>query len=237
MIVNNSPIYAMNYQNNLSQTKASTNKPQTDESNAASENVIIPVKTPKLATPCGRLVSHRDLLSRSKPLMSDEGFLNAAREQARKDFARGIRAEADFSALRDAFISVVSPDRVGLVESLFRNPSNTSNGTYIRDLLHAFMLQEEGLEDSGRVSNVTVTPTGDLASMFVHDSAGNIVVMYCHWNGWAASWTPEEWERHHKILEVYNDEWFALYKEAKAENNRFELMQNDMGIGAFDVEG
>jgi hypothetical protein len=205
--------------------------------NSVTETVIIPVRTPQLATPCGRLANYRDLLSKAKPLMSDEKFMDAARELARKDFALGIRDGAEFHALRDAFISVVSPDRVGLVESVLRNASNTPNGTFIRDLLHAFMLQENGYDDSARVSGVTVTPTGELASMNIHDSAGNISVMYSHWGGWTPVLTSEEWERNHKILAVYNDEWFALHNEAKRENNRFELLQNDLGVGAFDVVG
>jgi hypothetical protein len=169
--------------------------------------------------------------------MSDERFMEAARELARKDFALGIRADKEFNALRDAFVSVVSPDRVGLVESVLKNASNASNSGFIRDLLHAIMLQENGFEDYPNVSNVTVTPTGELASMSIHDAAGNIVVQYCHWNGWIGPGTPEEWDRHHKILAVYNDEWFALHNEAKRENNRFELLQNDLGVGTFDVVG
>jgi len=63
--------------------------------------------------------------------MNDEDFMKTARELARKDYAKGIRAEEEFDALRDAFMLVVSPDRVGLVESMLKNASNSSGKGYI----------------------------------------------------------------------------------------------------------
>jgi hypothetical protein len=237
MNVSNTPYTATSYKNGVSNSAVNGSKAIPGETKAAHEpeKVIIPVKTPELATPCGSLVNYRDLLSRSKPLMSDERFMEAARELARKDFSLGIRADAEFSALRDAFLSVVSPDRVGLVENTFGKMADSLDKRLPRNLLEVFMMMENELGDLPQVSNVTVTPTGKLASINIHDDSGNVVVMYSYWSGWTASWTPEEWQRHHKILGVYNDEWYALHNEAKRENNRFELIQNDIVVGAYDA--
>ena len=59
----------------------------------------IPIKKPQWATPSGGLVNYKDLVSKSKPLMNDEEFMKTARELARKDYAKGIRAEEGFVKL------------------------------------------------------------------------------------------------------------------------------------------
>ena len=68
----------------------------------------------------------KHLRSRSKPIMCDEELKEAVREQARADAARGEFdwEGREFTRLREAFISVVSPDRRSLVAN---HPSMLAN--------------------------------------------------------------------------------------------------------------
>jgi len=214
------------------------NTPPPDVARVSRDIVRPPARLPT-GTTFGIGASHwSEILSKSPPKMSDEEFLYKARELARIDFSKGEREGPEIGKLVNDYISVVSPDRKSLIKSTVKDISDSSKkSTYINHLWQAFLLYEQGVDALKNISGLAVTATGEVHSMTIHDSAGNPLVSYNRDSGWAALLTHEEWTRFREMFGVYNDEWFALYKDSKSENNKFELMQNDMGVGAFDVVG
>jgi len=204
-----------------------------------SRDVVRPPARIPAGTQVGTAASHwSEVLSRSPPMMSDEEFLYKARELARIDFSKGEREGPEIAKLCHAFMSVVSPDRISLIKNTIKDISDSSKqSTYINHLWQAFLLYEKGVDALNNISGLIVTSTGEVHAMTIHDSAGNPLVSYDRERGWSALLTQEEWVRCREIIGVYNDEWFALYKDSKSENNKFELMQSDFGVGAFDVVG
>ena len=200
---------------------------QQNKSEAKSDSVSVPIWNPQ-KTEFGWLASYKDLLSRSTPLMSDEAFMEKAREQARKDFANNVFQGDEFGSLSKAFVSVVSPDRVGIIENAIRNGSSSTPKRALH--LWEILLQiEKGTENALPVSHIGFNPDGSLNTMTITDSAGNNIMQYKHDRGWTYFCTPEEEARSKKILQIYNDEW----KQAKSEIGAFEQTPCDLGVGTY----
>jgi len=201
---------------------------QQNKSEAKSDSVSVPIWNPQ-KTEFGWLASYKDLLSRSTPLMSDEAFMEKAREQARKDFANNVFQGDEFGSLSKAFVSVVSPDRVGIIENAIRNGSSSTQKRALH--LWEILLQlEKGKENALPVSYYNVKPDGSINDMFITDSAGNNIIQYSQDWGWIEISTPEEITRGKIILQVYNDEW----KQAKSEVGAFEQTPCDLGVGNYN---
>ena len=229
MIVNNSTYSA---RIDIPKTPVNDNPVQQKKSETESSKVNIPIRNPA-KTAFGRLASYKDLLSRSAPLMSDEAFMERAKEQARKDFANNVFQGAEFQSLACAFVSVISPDRVGIIDDAIRNGSSS---TQTRALyLWEILLQiEKGKETALPVSGIGFNPDGSINVMHICDSAGNIIIGYNDDGGWSENFTPEELARSQAMLQVYNDAWKQASEQAKAENNSFELIPSDLGVGSFN---
>jgi len=181
------------------------------------------LSAPKMKkAPQGRVVNYTDLLSKTTPKMSDEEFLDAAKEQAQMDFANGVYQGPEFGALQNGFVSVVSPDRRGLV----RNAFNLSQQARQQNEQYQYPYQPSYAP--------APQSTGEI---FVYDSASRPVASYIHGQGWTEVYTPEEAARKQTILRTYNDTWMALHRAARAEGNRFDQMTSDLGVGAYDAEG
>jgi hypothetical protein len=170
--------------------------------------------------------------------MSDEAFKAAAREQARLDFANGVYKGPEFAELGCAFVSIVSPDRVGIMNNAMMRASPFSANHQDQNLwLKIFMkiMNDGELPDNMLpVSTFKLTTSGELHTMTILDSEGNEIINYLRGVGWIEIFTPEEAARSKAIMQVYQDEWFALYREAKAENNRFVQIPSDLGVGTYD---
>ena len=192
-----------------------------------SDRVSVPVYNPP-KTAFGRLASHKDLLSRSVPLMSDDVFKERAKEQARKDFANNIFQGEEFGSLCRAFVSVVSPDRAGMIENAIKSGSSSplKRASYLWEIL---LQLEKGKETALPVSDIGFNPDGSIRCFHVTDSAGNIIIGYDSVWGWTESFTPEEDARAKLLYQIYNDEW----KQVKSEITAFEQMPFDLGVGTY----
>ncbi len=97
----------------------------TGKSKATKKPEYTPVDTP-FVTP-----NWDNILTKSKPKMSDEDFENAIRELARKEASQGILAGTDEkSQLRRDYISVVSPDRKAIYDESMAKTGGKMNSTY-----------------------------------------------------------------------------------------------------------
>jgi len=168
------------------------------------------------------------MMTRSAPLMSDEAFMERAKEQARKDFANNVFQGEEFGSLARAFVSVVSPDRVGMIDRAITSGSSSplKRASYLWEIL---LQLEKGNKNALPVSDIGFRPDGSIHHFFITDSAGNNIIMYEQDGGWSAISTPEEVARGKIILQVYNDEW----KQAKSEITTFEQTPFDLGVGTY----
>jgi len=195
------------------------------------KNASSRISKPK-RTASGRFVHHTDLLSRTLPDMSDEEFMDAAREQAQMDFAKGVYQGPEFGALQNSFVSVVSPDRA----SLARNAFNHSPPAQPQPQPQPHQTPQYHPYPARYPAPVQSQPQF-AAESFVYDTSGRPIAHYVHGHGWTEIYTPEENARRQMILQTYNDTWMTLHRQAQAENNRFEQRQSDLGIGAYDAKG
>jgi len=215
----------------IPKTPVNDNPVQQNKSETKSNKVSIPTWNP-VRTVFNRLANYKDLLSRSAPLMSDEEFMERAKEQAQKDFSNNVFQGSELCALQRAFISVVSPDRVGIIKNAIRSESSSPQRRAL--YLWEILLQiEKGKETALPVSGIGFNPDGSINVMHICDSAGNIIIAYGD-GGWAENFTPEELARAHAMYKVYNDAWKQASEQAKSENNSFVLIPSDLGVGLFD---
>jgi len=229
MIVNNSTYSA---KIDIPKASVNDNPVQQNRSEQETKKVSIPAWNP-VRTVFNRLANYKDLLSRSAPLMSDEEFMDRAKEQAQKDFANNVFQGPELCALQRAFISVVSPDRVGIIDSAIRSGSSSTQKRFLH--LWEILLQlEKGKETALPVSDIGFNPDGSINVMHIRDTAGNIIIGYNDDGGWSENLTPEELARGQAMLKVYNDAWKQASEQAKSENNSFERIPSDLGVGAYD---
>ena len=128
----------------------------------------------------------KHLRSRSEPIMCDEELKELVREQAKADAARGVFdwEGQEFTRLREAFISVVSPNRHAIV----------ANHPIMRASLANILFGD-------------VTP-----NMLMVRHGGEIVAGFDAGRGWSTSTTQAEAERQRIISNVYHDAWvYARY--------------------------
>ena len=124
----------------------------------------------------------KHLRSRSEPIMCDEELKELVREQARTDAARGEFdwEGQEFTRLREAFISVASPNRHAIVAS------------------HPAM----------QISLASILFGGEaVPNMLMVRHGGEIVAGFDAGRGWSTSITQAEAERQRIISNVYHDEW------------------------------
>jgi len=174
--------------------------------------------------PQSRFVHYTGLLSKTTPKMSDEEFLNAAKEQAQKDFGNGVFQGYEFWELQNAYVSVVSPDRVTLARNVYKQHQTRQAEPY-----HGTRHLADSLAPAPRPG-----PEGEI---FAYDAENRPVAKYVHGQGWTEIYTPEENERKRMILRAYNDTWTALHRQVQNENNKFDMIQSDLGVGAYDAQG
>jgi len=224
MKVSNSTFYA---KIDIPKYLAQLNNVQQDKTGQKTDSVSIPVKYPA-KTAFGGLASYKDMVTRSAPLMSDEAFMEVARKQARKDFANNVFQGDEFGALAKAFVSVVSPDRVGMIENAMKNGSSSTlkRAPHLWEILWPL---EKGKGTALPVSDIGFRPDGSIHHFFITDSAGNNIILYEQDRGWSDISTPEEVARGKILLQVYNDEW----KLAKSEIGTFEQTPFDLGVGKY----
>lgn len=182
----------------------------------------------------GRSNLFTTLLSRTTPTRSDDEILEAAREQARIDFANGVfQVSEGFGALNREFVSSVSPDRVGMMRNTMKASPFSANQQRPLQLWEILLKLEKG-SDALPVSSLKRTPTGEVESMIIVDTEGNPIINFAHDRGWIEVFSPAESERAREILRVYNDEWLAMRNLAETGNSRFEQIPSDLGVGVFD---
>jgi len=225
MIVNNNSYSTII---NIPKYPVCDNNVQQDKSEPKPDRVKVPDYNPP-KTAHGRLASYKDLLSRSAPLMSDDEFIERAKEQARKDFANNIFQGDEFGSLCRAFVSVVSPDRAGMIENAIKNGSSSplKRASYLWEIL---LRLEKGKENALPVSDIGFNPDGSIRCFHITDSAGNIIIGYDSVWGWTDPFTPEEDARAKSLYQIYNDEW----KQAKSEITAFEQTPFDLGVGTYN---
>jgi hypothetical protein len=122
----------------------------------------------------------RNLLSRTVPSMSDDEMKEAARQQAQIDAANGVFQGDDMLRLRGEFMSVVSPNRVGIISRQLSTISANWNGG---------------------ASHMRVTHSSGCRS------AGGTIAEFIPGRGWAAALTRAESARSKEILQIYNEAW------------------------------
>ena len=126
------------------------------------------------------LMGFRNILSRAISSRSDEEIKEAIRLQAQYDAAVGIFQGDALHKLREEFISPVSPDRRGTINSQLAFLSANWNGG---------------------ASNVQIFhPTAN-------PSAGGHIASFIPGHGWIPTMTREEGIRQSEILRVYADAW------------------------------
>jgi len=176
----------------------------------------------------GKVANYKDMMTRSAPLMSDDAFKERAKAQARKDFANNIFQGEEFGTLARAFVSVVSPDRVGIIDRAIKNGSSSTltRAPYLWEIL---LQLEKGKGTAFPVSDIGYKPDGSIHHMFITDSAGNNIISYEQDGGWIDIPTPEEVARAKMLYKIYNEEW----KQAKSEITAFEQTPFDLGVGTY----
>jgi len=129
----------------------------------------------------------KHLRSHSEPIMCDEELKELVREQARADAARGVFdwEGQEFTRLREAFISVASPNRHAIVAS------------------HPAM----------QLSLASILFGGEaVPNMLMVSHGGEIIAGFDAGRGWSTSMTNAEAARQKIISDVYHDAWvYARY--------------------------
>lgn len=227
MVISNSTIYSkVSYGATTANNAASPpSKPKEEQS-----SVSVPVYNPA-KTAFGRLASYKDLLSKSAPIMSDDEFIEKTKQQAQKDFSNGVFQGSEFGSLCRAYVSVVSPDRAGMIERAIKS-GNSSIQKPALHLWEILMQLEKGEKIPLNVSHYNLNPDGSIHNMTICDSNGTPIIGYTQ-DGWMDFFTPEETARSQSLYQIYNEAWRAA--KAEAEASAFEQVPGDLGIGKFDA--
>ena len=186
----------------------------------------------------GRTADWRNLRSQTARTMSDDEIKDRVREQASIDFANGAFQNDEFWALHSKFVAIVSPDRVGYMQNATKDLTGSSNQVRGLKFWEMLLKVERGEKIPLDVSGIDVSPSGEILNFTVHDSDGNpIIHFHRDSGGWTELFTPAERERSKAIMQVYHETWTALYRQAQRENNRFEMIPRDLGVGTVDFRG
>ena len=157
------------------------------------------------------------ILSKSEPKMSDEEFEQKIIEMAKRDFAAGRSGSNDinseFHALRFSFISVVSPDREGMINNALPTILNKireyakkeykSYDEMIMDLL--FGIEPPRSSDSNMGQKITLFE--------LKDENGNLLARLST-GGWEMFGTPAENARDREFITIYNKAWDTAKHES-----------------------
>ncbi|MCL1845294.1 MAG: hypothetical protein FWF77_05270 [Defluviitaleaceae bacterium] len=158
------------------------------------------------------------ILSRSEPKMSDEEFEQRIAEIAKRDHAAGRRRSQDpnseIRVLERSFISVVSPDREGIINnalpsamSTIMNRARTWNEFSYEEMVWKLMF--------GDVPFSASSNHGQQRLLYeFKDSSGNVIAELTT-GGWTMRSTPAENARAAEFISIYNEAWDAADHEAR----------------------
>ena len=183
-------------------------------------------------------VDWRSLFSYTERTMSDEEMEDKVRQQARIDFARGIFQGEGFAELRNQFVSVVSPDRVGYMNNPMRGFNGGSNQVRAFNFWGSFLNSPGGGNVPPEVSALSRALSGEALSLTIDDLSGNPIIGFDRERGgWTEIFTPAERARSNAITQVYQETWNELHRQAQRENSRYEMIPSDLGVGTIDFRG
>lgn len=152
-------------------------------------------------------VSVPDFFAKKAPKMSDDKFKEAIIQQAQKDAPTG-KFGVDcpgFKNLMDSYVSVVSPDRKGIIDnamaalgSINQSPIPQPKALSLLDIL---------------LGKLTMSDDNTISYAEFKDSSGEIVATFS--NGtWHAMGTPAEDARTSEFYGIYREAWNAARGEA-----------------------
>lgn len=151
-------------------------------------------------------VSVPEFFIKKEPKMSDDKFKEAIIRQAQKDAPTGkFGVECPgFKNLMDSYVSVVSPDRKGIIDnalatlnSINQSPIPQPKAISLLDIL----LGKRMISDNNEISYAEFK-----------DSSGEVVATFS--NGtWHAMGTPAEDARTSEFYGIYRDAWNAARNE------------------------
>jgi hypothetical protein len=130
-----------------------------------------------------------DFPTKISPRMSDSEYEEAIREQAIKDFesGAGIMKSTDTRNLQKEYVSVISPDRRGIINSAMR-----------------------AIKQSAKKGNTGYATFGTFK-----DLSGTVVANYSSNSGWFAMGTNDEFERDARFWAIYRETYMKLEAQVK----------------------
>ena len=151
--------------------------------------------------------------------LSEKELVNKIQELARKDAAAGKNSQyaesfygvrqgsAEWRKLKDDFVSLASPNRMGIIQNTLSNLAGKVNSTQSNG---------DGRFDLFKIlfnNNKKLGP--DVGGNFVifRDEQGNEIARYSEPNGWSYPYTPAEDAR----LDEFNALWKQALADAQAE--------------------
>lgn len=162
--------------------------------------------------------------TKTEPKMSDEEYKAAIIRQAQKDAPTGKFGVtcSGFRELLDSYVSVVSPDRKGIITSVMNCIAGLKNPFQpklpkILSLLDVLTGKKEFSKDQ------------KLTYAEFKDSNGEVVASYCD-GKWEAFSTKAEDARNSEFYGIYKDAWNAVRKGKNTVSSGSETISNSVDI-------
>jgi hypothetical protein len=181
------------------------------------------------------------MLSRTEPKMSDEEFEQRIREMAKRDHAAGrfqsTDSNSDFHVLERSFVSVVSPDREGMINNALpaimrsikaheRMSNIPAYNSYEEMIMHLLF----GIEPPPS-SNFN---EGSILLFELKDEDGNVLARLFT-SGWERVTTPAENARSAEFIAIYNEAWRSARFAQKAEKHGWGTPIRECGWGESQI--
>lgn len=159
--------------------------------------------------------------------ISDSKYQTKIIEQAYEDCENGtFQKSSGFNNLMKEYVSVVSPDRCGIIASGLKAISkNNQSESQAIDIVSTF------LEGEVRYQNL---PSNQASSIDFYDSNGEMVATYSGNTGWVMSTTSAENARMLEMRSIYNNAWGNAQKGIPLESN--EATSTEPLPSSFDAQ-
>ncbi|MCL1877551.1 MAG: hypothetical protein FWF80_01705 [Defluviitaleaceae bacterium] len=161
------------------------------------------------------------MLSRSEPKMSDEEFEQRIIEMAKRDHAAGRFQSQDpsseFHTLERSFVSVVSPDREGIINNaLPRAMATITNRARIwTELSFEELVWKLLFGESPPLASSNQGNQGHQMLLYEFKDASGNVIAELFTGGWSMRSTPAENARSLDFITIYNQAWRTADHEAR----------------------
>jgi uncharacterized protein YnzC (UPF0291/DUF896 family) len=174
------------------------------------------------------------MYTKTEPAMSDEELKEAISKIAREDAEKGLfhSETKEYSDLRKEYISSVSPDRESIItnsikeiDSIKRTMAKTNSPERATTLLQLLMdMGKKGNKTIGNAMYDKACLEGDkLTFVEFYDNNGEMVGSYSNSingnNGWKSFLTKAETARLQEFASTYNETWWSVNAEIKAQKN------------------